>query len=472
MTFADQLADFAAQNPAVAAALRGAGFGIAIAALLVQRLLPAGVGTFALSAGLGLGLLVSLYIPLPSDAVPVAALGLAALSAFLARRAAPGADRQDAVRAANVTAMLIWLALLNAWCIARGAGAGGWMLTTLGGSLMLAAACPQAAIGACAAATGTVVVALDGRAASWVPDLVALALGALSLLLLLWHILGGWRARKRQWIESPAMLTDRQPLRGGAIIVGIASLAGATALLAGGWSVWAVWLAAYACFGVAHVSRMSAAGPIGLILIAELVVLAVTRWFWGGVSGLLCGTLLASLLLLWFARFWRQQVSGEPWTTTGRLIPHARRLSIGLAAAALSVALAADPRGAVREELSVLGASFLVLIALGAWAQFGADARAGNSESRIGTIVALAAAGFTAHLALPGAWLHWSSPLLLLPAFTLLLAIRNRAAPQPLYRGFAMGVLPVMLLAGLAVAGYSAALLLAIVLTLAAAALA
>lgn len=483
MTFADDFALFAAVNFSGALALLLANALLAAGCLLAWRKLPAGVAPAGLATSGAIALIAAFALcGLPQIAAPVSLVAIALPALWFSTRAlrAGSAGRDDVDRSVAGGVLLSCGATLIAWQISILAASGTAPLSVRVAlvvvalvSLVAAAAAPPwtLLILPCAAA----VLLLEFRAGPTLPhaDIAALAAGVASIGIVLQHALTGWKRRSREWMDAPAALAERTPLSGGAVITSLAALSGAAALFGGGWSVWAVWASAYAALGVSHLTDSRWAGRIGLLLIAELVVLAAQRWFWGGLPGLLLGFLLASALMLWFARFWRQQVESEPWTTTGKLIPDARALAVGLIAAAAGVAIAQDgflPAPGSRLA-GPLASTLLVLFALANWAFFAADARNGFAATRFGTLLAIVAAAFTLHpLIVNDDLQRWLSPLVTLPAFAFVLSVRNRTAPQPLYRAFSMGALPLILFAALVVQGFTGPLIVALILVLGAAA--
>ncbi len=162
-----------------------------------------------------------------------------------------------------------------------------------------------------------------------------LAAGLAALLLALATVLCDWRRRVRIWHATPERLAEQPPDRrrvfglvvAATIGVGLAGLFVPNATL----TPIGVLLAAYACLVAGHCRRSNLIGGVGLGLVAEALTLMAVAWLPESPARGPLGLALAGLLMLWLARFWSQQLNdGRPWTTAGRLIPVARRVSVAL----------------------------------------------------------------------------------------------------------------------------------------------
>jgi len=103
-----------------------------------------------------------------------------------------------------------------------------------------------------------------------------------------------------------------------------------------------------------------------LLLTGLVVVYGAGRWLPGGSASVTLGVALAALWMIWLARFWQQQLhDGRSWTTAGRLIPSARRLSAVFAGGAgVSAGLWASG-GAVGQTWPLVVLAGLTLLGLG-----------------------------------------------------------------------------------------------------------
>jgi hypothetical protein len=155
---------------------------------------------------------------------------------------------------------------------------------------------------------------------------------AATLLVVLIANLADWRQRVRLWRTEPQRLIDPPPHRRlyslvitACVLVGIIALR----LMEAAVTPLATGSAAFAVLVVGHRWRSNAIGELGLMLVAETIIIAPTAWLPRSSASGLLGWALAGVYLLWLARFWEQQLcQGRPWTTAGRLIPIARQLSL------------------------------------------------------------------------------------------------------------------------------------------------
>ncbi len=196
----------------------------------------------------------------------------------------------------------------------------------------------------------------------WSLLIAALLMLAGSLIL----PLVGWLRRRATDLREPERLMSPAPssrlLRGA--IVAICALIGlACVAVFEHWQTPLTLLAAGLAALISEHSRPDdadgqpprvpgIAGEVGLILAGGSVLAASLAWLPAGAFDRMRGVALAGILLLWLARFWEQQVVGigagtarpglpervPPWTTAGRLIPAARRLSQAAAGANLALA--------------------------------------------------------------------------------------------------------------------------------------
>lgn len=158
-------------------------------------------------------------------------------------------------------------------------------------------------------------------------------LGVAALVFVVGVVLADWRRRVRAWQTDPRNLLTPAPRHRYAFgaVVAVCVLVGAGGVLCpdGAATPPGVVLAGYAALVVSHRWCSDAVGAIGMTLIAEAIVLAVVAWLPDGPANLLLGFAVAGAFLQWLAGFWSQQLcDGRPWTTTGRLIPVARNLSL------------------------------------------------------------------------------------------------------------------------------------------------
>ncbi len=154
-----------------------------------------------------------------------------------------------------------------------------------------------------------------------------------SLAIVIAHVLFNWRRRIARWRSDPQSLADPQPrperfvslVAIGAVVIGVVSIGPVTHWL----TPVALFLTSLACLGAGHLVRSNRIGTLGLALVGEFIVGAAIAWLPASNANPLLGTALAGVYLLWLSRFWDQQLhDGSPWTTAGRLIPAARRLSV------------------------------------------------------------------------------------------------------------------------------------------------
>lgn len=198
---------------------------------------------------------------------------------------------------------------------------------------------------------------------------VALLGGAVSLVIAIGVVVNDWRRRVRAWRIDPRRLLTPAPGHRyvfGAVVAGCV-LTGAAGVVCVDSAVvpLGVILAGYAALVVGHRWCSNVVGAIGLTLVGEALVLGATAWLPRGPANPLLGFALAGVFLLWLARFWTQQLcDGRPWTTTGRLIPAARNLSLlAVGGQVLAAAWLAGTASAVTAGVwSLSGALLLMLL--------------------------------------------------------------------------------------------------------------
>lgn len=225
----------------------------------------------------------------------------------------------------------------------------------------------RTAMWASIAAIGVVLLSWHGAAAQ-AGDVVLLACGAGALLLFLLIILFDWRRRIAVWHSDPRRLVEPPPKHrfayGLVLMIAILVAVAGVVLRESILTPFAIWLAAYAVLGIGHRAQSDTVGELGLAMIVLVPATAGTAWLPASPANSLIGTALGGALMLWLARFWSQQLNdGRPWTTTGRLIPAARR--IGCAVVGLEVFLATtwvfDERAAAAGWQAVPAVLFLFL---------------------------------------------------------------------------------------------------------------
>lgn len=172
------------------------------------------------------------------------------------------------------------------------------------------------------------------------------AVGALAAMIC--HGLAHWRFRLSVWHSDPARLAEPigRPTALFACVVAAAVAGGLIAILEPGSRLAAPTLAfaALACFNVFHRVGGGPAGDVGMILLCGGVVTLATGWLpaskgliW---SYALIGVATAGLYANWLGNFWQQQLlDGRPWTSTGRLIPAAKRCALAAAIGSAVIAM-------------------------------------------------------------------------------------------------------------------------------------
>ena len=193
----------------------------------------------------------------------------------------------------------------------------------------------------------------------------------LSLLLLIAATLQEWRYRSRRGRAWPDRLNDllepysRWPgfIQSEAVIAAIVLLLGVYHIVRPGPPYWQLALAnciaplgaGWTCLFMTYRrwSANTAGLGISLVSLAAVSLAAVPVYVFGGQTEageyaarlpVIYNAALFALALMiawwsWLVRFWEQQLlDGIPWTTTGRMIPHARRAAFLLTAIAVLVA--------------------------------------------------------------------------------------------------------------------------------------
>ncbi len=199
--------------------------------------------------------------------------------------------------------------------------------------------------------------------------LLALSAGvaASAMTLLAWR---HWSYRRWAWLADPRSLLDPPP-RPAWVAVGVSLplvIAALSGVLAAAHPTTPILLAVGCVTAFSALARYShpGFGALGAVLGAQAVALAPVAWIQSSDAATAGGLGLASLWLLWLARFWDQQLlEGQPWTTSAGLIPTARATGIALSVCALIAAIpgvcaageSSSPTAAVLAGLVLLGAS-------------------------------------------------------------------------------------------------------------------
>lgn len=368
------------------------------AARIGRTILPAGVSEGLFVAGLsGAALLAAtLNASNPAEAERRALLAASGLCAAWVLSSAVRDRRgmaNDSVRAAtfahlgaccgSVAVGLTLARVANSGSLTRSAGvtAAGLMLAA---TVVWGMRCRAAhALRSAAALTMLLIVLLSqphwiarhSAAITLTAGLAAIA----SLTLIAVEGLLAWRDRRRTWLSDPSKLADA-PRRLAGLGFTVPFLACASLILVSLRPTWA--LAPFVAFlgGVAalytfHRRGRAGVGELGLSLIACVVVLIGTAWLPSSAANnpaaavaahALIGAALASLHMLWLSRFWRQQLLNDhAWTTTGNLVPAARRLAqhLCLVCVALTIAVMRLSDRADLADWRVLSAGLLAAAA-------------------------------------------------------------------------------------------------------------
>lgn len=472
----------------------------------LRRRMPAGIpeGFYATAAAAGLLAFVSLgstsalpWSVLHGHALVLFGVIWYVLARFGSQPVAPIHAREPAAarseRAATLdAAALVCCVLAVAGGMSSVLGDGGSELhAALDLAVVLALACFAAGagrrgtwLGLAAAGIGLLVVAgralgFEAVAAGASLFYLGLAAGVAALLCAVGVNLSRWQRRRRLWLEDPAGLTEpaARPAWVAWVVVGLAVVAGLAAplsemVLAG---TIVAGIAALAALNIAHEWRSAWAAEVGLLLAAESVALIPWNWLSSATHALLIGLALASAWLAWLALFWHQQLDdGRAWTTTGRMIPTARRLSRDLAVGMLAVAAVDLLRGASASDPLAPGLLVAVVLMYAAAAlMIGAARRGGDARIEAGAVFAAAGAGLLLQPALsvavgfdlpPAAALAAASSLLAL----LLAWLSAGGAPGAASRAMIGGVLPALTLSALVWKGMDGATMTTGILTIAA----
>jgi hypothetical protein len=195
----------------------------------------------------------------------------------------------------------------------------------------------------------------------------ALLIAAALLLAVIATVLVDWRRRIAIWRSDPRRLVDPPPPRRtfnriltvAAVVVAVGVMLDPLSPLV----PLALLLAAFGALIIGHRLRSNAHGEWGLALVVLFIVGAGGAWWPGGLAGWLFGFALGGAYMLWLARFWDQQLrDGQPWTTTGRLIPAAATLATTAAGGMLLVTAALAHRPP--DDVGVTAALLTVLVTL------------------------------------------------------------------------------------------------------------
>ena len=456
---------------------------VALLAALLRRRLPAGVGEGALVTAVSGGALIGLaysrqdYHWQPALIGHVLA-GLAivwyALGRVAARqpigpdgRPAPTPASLDELGRASVFGQAGLVCALGAliWCCTAPGGLGssaGWspaasdfvallVLSVFVWAFRTAGWAPYPALALLAW------LLVENVPAVLVPEESPILLIAAGLLLALVvaALLLDWRRRTRRWpADPPPQPAARRPRAAlvvlvtiGAVVVGLLATRTWDQRASGP----ALLLAALALLITGHWASRVRLGELGLALLAGGIIVTCTGWLPGPAwLRLSLGSGLASWYLLWLARFWNQQLDdGKPWTTAGRLIPAARRLSwvaagLALVGCALSVHML---NGRAAPWVSLVA----IAVLLAAMSQHVRDLAGGAGAALAACLTTAAASGplLAVSLALFDAP---ATAVMELAAASTLLALRLVPAARPgdparaVYRAYFGGVLPVAVL--------------------------
>ena len=294
-------------------------------------------------------------------------------------------------------------------------------------------------------------------------SLALLVVGAVALMAVIWRLLADWRVRVRVWEEEPRRLIEPPPTHrrlyalvvAGCVLVGV----GAVWVPAQPLTPLAVLLAGYACLTAGHRRRSNAVGEIGLALVGGAVVTAANAWLPASQASGLLGWALGSLLLLWLARFWHQQLDdGRPWTTAGRLIPAARNLAYAMVGGELVMAAAWVMRGDGSAASPVWMSIATAVVVLLQWLLLIRDAT--EQRSSAGALVACVAL-MVALVPVRAVLAHYglsATPAVLFAGAGLVLALRTGRIRGPVetdwpYNAYLGGLLPLAALYDLALRG-------------------
>ncbi len=293
-----------------------------------------------------------------------------------------------------------------------------------------------------------------------------LALGSLALVSVLLTILADWRRRCRIWLAEPHRLIEPPPghtwLAAWVVSAGVVVGLAAVRLCDASVTPLAVVFAALAVLVTGHWRGSAALGELGLILVCESIVTGVLAWLPTAPAGGLLGMAVAGGYMLWLARFWNQQLQdGRPWTTAGRLIPIARRLSYAVAAGqAFFVALwlFSDPGGRIGSDWQWHASAICML--LHAWMLLKDSLEADEVAGAAAGCLALATA------MLPVRQIAAANGLVLPPASLLALtslllawasARRRQVRAAWVYNAYIGGLLPVAAACDLALTSWQSA---------------
>lgn len=290
--------------------------------------------------------------------------------------------------------------------------------------------------------------AASGAAASAV-------LTSTAMFCVLVSVLSNWNRRRRGWDKDPLSLLRPEPTdplaHGMALMLSLGAIVLMLLTPTNPWLPLLSFIAALASGAVAHRRSWPIADDCTVLQIGATAFLAGTCWWPTGWAGAAFGATLAPLLLIWLARFWRQQLlSGQPWTTTGRLVAPARRLAqTGTVAGAVAMAgwifASAGAPAPVSLVVCALLAQLLLIRLLCVDARERQDPHGALAAGMAGAVAAaLAWAGFQS--------LGWNvDPVLPLGAIALLLSLRlTRVMERPAYASacnlYLGGIFPVVIL--------------------------
>jgi hypothetical protein len=363
------LAQLEAGRPGIPSAWSvGCALLVGVAAIVMRRRLPTGMGEGAFIAAVGGSALLLFARKNGNEFSPVGlthvltgltalwyALGRIAVRAERARSGEAGTESRSGAALWGYAALFCGLAALG--CLLR------WRAGPLvGGSagtidfivlLLLAGLIWIFRTGSWTPYPAVVLVLC--MLVSFVPDWVShttpapggwglVLIGALCLASVLAVVLDDWRQRRRAWLRAPhlppAVLPPPHWLFAGVTGMCLCVGLGGVIYCHLPATAWGVWLAAIACFVIGHVLKCERSGEFGLILTVEGIITAGMGWGLDLETGVLMGFAVGGGFLVWQARFWNQQLDeGRAWTTAGRLAPISRRLGYFVIMGAIPVLL-------------------------------------------------------------------------------------------------------------------------------------
>lgn len=297
---------------------------------------------------------------------------------------------------------------------------------------------------------------LSARVADRDPSVIANAIGFAALMVVLYLVFNHRQSRRHAWLHEPERLLDSLVVPQWAAVVVqtcIVLTVLLTTLAFGAWGLpTALAMCGLACLGLSHLRNCSKCGEEGLALAALALGSMPACWFgWSGWWAGICGAALGGAWMTWLARFWEQQLDeGQPWTTTGRQIPAALRLSVAAALTGAGCSLGWLTQGAASITVSSGALTALVVLQLVfalMLARYGMQRRFAPAAFAVALLFATAAAPVRILVE------RWTGadmdPLVILAALLSLLALRvgidaGRKLAGPGYNAVLAGVMPVV----------------------------